>query len=75
MWPAAAGSSSGAPSLDQMAPLPAPMKTFPPTARVYRYQIAWQVNVLPPGQTVPAPTAPEANPEMDPQASAAGMEG
>ncbi len=75
---AAAGAGAGAGgamTLDQMAPLPTPMTTFPPTARVYRYQIAWQVNVLPPGQTVPEPTAPEATPEMDPQASAAGMEG
>ncbi len=52
--------------LEEMAPLPVAATTFPPTARVYRYQINWKIEVLPPGQTIPEPK---------PQASAEGKEG
>lgn len=68
--PAAGGAPSSAATLgtglEEMAPLPVVAATFPPTARVYRYQINWKVEVLPPGQTIPEPA---------PQASAEGKEG
>jgi hypothetical protein len=72
--PAAPGAALGT-GLDEMAPLAPPVPTFPPSARVYRYQIAWRINVLPPGQTTsPAAPAEGAEPSEE-QASAAGMEG
>ncbi|MBL0920617.1 MAG: type IV pilus assembly protein PilM [Phycisphaerales bacterium] len=52
--------------IEDMAPLPAGAATFPPTARVYRYQINWKIEVLPPGQTVP---------DTAPQAAAEGSQG
>lgn len=54
--PAPAPAALGA-GIEEMAPLPAGLSTFPPSARVYRYQINWKIEALPPGQTVPDPAA------------------